>query len=144
MENEPLSKLKEISTALEVYDALADPALVQQILDVLPDALLIADIAGRICMVNQQLELLFGYPRSMLLGEKFDILLPPEVRERHTGHFEQYFENPTVRPMNSSKALSGIRRDGREVKVQISLGPIVSGRGMLGLALIRRVVHAPG
>lgn len=141
-DEEPLARLREVSSALETSDDLADPALFQQIIDVLPDALLIADSHARVCMVNQQLELLFGYPRSLLLGEPFAVLIPPELRERHAKHFENYFDNPTVRPMKAAQALSGVRRDGKLVSVQIILGPLVSKRGTLGLALIRRMVNA--
>ncbi len=139
--NPSLDELRKVSQALEVTDAAFDPALFQQVIDVLPDALLIVDSKARIVMVNGQLELLFGYPRSMLLGQDFFMFIPQELHEIHRKHFAGYFEQPNVRPMNFAKPLPGVRQDGSRVDVQISLGPLVSKRGMLALALIRRVAH---
>lgn len=131
-----ISRLKEISDQLVTID----PDLFQRIVDAIPDAFLIADSKSNILLVNQQLEYMFGYPRSMLLGKRVDMLMPDAVRKVHAKHFDDYFMNPSVRPMNKAMHLIGQNRDGRPVTVQISLGPIVGPQGTWALALIRRIV----
>jgi len=135
-ESDGLQRLREISGKLVDMD----PDLFQQIIDALPDALLIADAQSKILLVNKQLELMFGWPRTMLMGQRLDMLMPEEVRTIHKAHFDDYFMNPSARPMNMGKHLTGLRRDGRLVTVQISLGPIISPQGTWGLALIRRAI----
>jgi PAS domain S-box-containing protein len=91
-------------------------------------------------LVNKQMELMFGYARSALLGSNFDILLPQEIRHRYAILFDGYFLAPSVRPMNMARPLKTLRRDGKEIEVQINLSPIVSEQGVLGLASLRNVV----
>jgi PAS domain S-box-containing protein len=134
-----LRRLEEISERL-TGPLVVDPAMFAQILDALPDGLLVINEAGIIQHVNQQIELLFGYPRSSLIGEPVHMLLPPELSSVHAQHIAKYFTHPTVRPMNMARSLSGKHRNGRTINVQISLGPVVSSQGVLALALVRRVV----
>ena len=48
-----------------------------------PDAMVIADRHGKIILVNDQTEKLFGYARSELVGEAVEILVPEQVRPGH-------------------------------------------------------------
>jgi PAS domain S-box-containing protein len=138
---EILQRLEEVNAILD-HQPVVDPEMFAQILDALPDGLLVISEQGSIRHVNQQIELLFGYPRSMLVGQSVHMLLPPELAEAHAGHIARFFSHPTVRPMNMAKALPGRHRSGRTITVQISLGPVVSTQGVLGLALVRRVLDA--
>lgn len=133
-----LQKLEEVSN--RIHDrTVVDPEMFAQIIDALPDGLLVIDDTGAIQLVNQQVELLFGYPRSMLLGQPVHMLLPDDLRTSHAQHIRKFFAHPTVRPMNMAQTLSGLHRNGSQIAVQISLGPVVSIQGVWALALVRRV-----
>lgn len=119
---------------------IVDPDMFRQILDLLPDGLLVVNEAGEIQFVNQQIELLFGYSRLALKSQPVHMLLDPKLREIHAKHIDQFFTHPSVRPMNLAKALPGRHRSGRLITVAINLSPIVSDQGVLALALVRRVV----
>jgi PAS domain S-box-containing protein len=134
-----LARLEELNEKLS-EQLVVDPAMFAQILDSLPDGLLVINESGVIQHVNQQIELLFGYARSILIGQPVHILLPPNLREVHAKHLVKFFMQPSVRPMNLARALPGLHRSGRSITVQISIGPVVSSQGVLGLALVRRVV----
>ena len=137
---ESLDRLKEINDKL-TEQLIVDPDAFAQILDALPDGLLVINEGGIIQHVNQQIELLFGYPRSRLIGEPVHMLIPADLGGQHAQHIAKFFEHPSVRPMNLAKALAGLHRNGRTIIVQISIGPVVSAQGILGLALVRRVVN---
>ncbi len=130
-----LQRLEEINRKL-TDQVVVDPEMFAQILDALPDGLLVINDAGVIQHVNQQIELLFGYPRSRLIGEPVHMLLPPSLADVHAQHIAHFFTHPSVRPMNLAKA----HRSGRTITVQISIGPVISAQGVLALALVRRVV----
>lgn len=96
-----------------------------------PDAVVIAGTDGLILMVNAQAEKLFGYHRNQLVGKPVEILVPERYQIRHPAHRLAYLNTPTVRPMGSGLELYGMRRDGTEFPVEISLSPIETPEGML-------------
>jgi len=133
-----LKRLEEINKKL-TDQVVVDPEMFAQITDALPDGLIVINDQGVIQFANQQIELLFGFPRSMLIGEPVHMLLDKTLSEKHAQHIGVYFTHPTVRPMNLAKVLPGRHRNGRTIPVQISLGPVISAQGVLALALVRRV-----
>jgi PAS domain-containing protein len=70
------------------------------LLDVSPDALVMVDSAGRIALVNSQVEALFGYPRSELVGKQLEVLLPERFHAAHALHRERYAASPRTRPLD--------------------------------------------
>src|SRR5260370_16940163 len=69
------------------------------LLDVSPDALIMVDQAGRIALVNSQVEVLFGYPRSELVGKQLEVLLPERFHAAHAVHRHRYPPSPPTPPI---------------------------------------------
>jgi len=115
-------------------------ALVRAVPEMLPDALLILDAAGTIVLVNSQLELMFGYHRSELIGRTPEMLLPPELREQHVGLRRGYTNAP--RPRSMTMATNMIfrvqRKNGAAFHVHVMLGPVPTPDGICVIAVIRR------
>jgi PAS domain S-box-containing protein len=110
-----------------------------QTLEAMPDAVVVVTAEGRILFVNQQTELLFGYGRQELLGEAVEVLLPARFRAGHVAKRVGYVEAPRVRPMGAGLELFGVRKDGREVPVEISLSPSALGEDLVVISTIRDV-----
>lgn len=115
-------------------------ALIRAVPEALPDALLIMDANGTIVMVNNQTELMFGYHRSELIGKAPEILLPPEVRERHVAQRQGYVDAPQPRTMAmATDMIFPVRRkNGSEFHVHVMLNPVSTPEGICTIAVIRR------
>ncbi len=109
------------------------------LLESAPDAMVIVDDAGIIRLVNAQTELVFGYSRDDLLGRPVELLVPQRFRGHHLRNRRRYLGSPQVRPMGAGLELSGLRSDGTEFPVEISLSPLETPDGLLVSAAVRDV-----
>ncbi|GAB3286326.1 PAS domain S-box protein [Parahaliea aestuarii] len=134
-----LSIEKDITQLKSLRDAETMEANYGQLLESTPDAILLVNTAGRIVLANSQAKQLFGYPQDTLLGQPIEMLLPEELRNKHIGFRARYTQQPRVRTMGEGLALNGLRKDGTEFPVEISLSPLRTGAGTLTMSAIRDV-----
>ena len=111
----------------------------RHLLEAAPDAIVIVNGDGNINLVNAQAERLFGYARDELLGRPVEMLIPERLRGEHPAHRTNFFTSPRARSIRSALDLYGVRKDGSEVPVEISLSPLETEEGTLVLAAIRDI-----
>ncbi len=111
------------------------------LMEAAPDALVVVDEAGRIQLVNDKSEQLFGYNREELLARPIETLLPGRFRGAHSRHLKRYVKHPQTRPMGKGLALVGKHKDGSEFPVDISLSKLETDQGLLIVASVRDVTE---
>ena len=111
----------------------------QGFLEAAPDAVVIATPDGKIDQINAQTERLFGYGRDELIGQPVEMLMPARFRRRHAQHREAYSAGPSTRPMGTGLDLCGLRKNGEEFPIEISLSPLPTEEGVLAASIIRDI-----
>ncbi|MES2555771.1 MAG: PAS domain-containing sensor histidine kinase [Bacteroidota bacterium] len=100
------------------------------------EGILIADAQGEIVRVNPSATRLFGYEKDELSGKKIEVLIPSRFSHAHVGHREGYSHHPRARSMGSGMELYGLKKDGSEFPLEISLSPYHNEAGSFVIAFI--------
>jgi len=111
------------------------------LLEIAPDAIVIVDKGGRIVLANSQTENLFGYKRQEIINEMVDRLVPERFRSRHAAQRNGFFAEPHMRPIGTGLELFGMRKDGVEFPIEISLNPLEIEDEILITAAIRDITE---
>ncbi|MFY3383459.1 PAS domain S-box protein [Paracidovorax sp. MALMAid1276] len=134
-----LSSKKDVTQLKVLRDAKLLEARFRDLLESTPDAIVMINVTGRIVMVNSQAERVFGYQRSDLLGQAVEVLLPARYRAAHLGHRSSFIRQPRTRTMGAGLELYGLRQDGTEFPVEVSLSPIQTEEGTMVMSAIRDI-----
>lgn len=105
------------------------------------DGIVISDAAGRILRVNREAERIFGYSRQMLVGSNVEVLIPQRLRSGHKAYQASYVQQAVPRVMSPSRKVVGLRQDGSEIPLEISLSPVVLDERLRIIAVVRDVTE---
>ncbi|MGB4068839.1 MAG: PAS domain S-box protein [Nitrospira sp.] len=109
----------------------------RHVFEAAPNGMLLANQNGIMTLVNTQVERDFGYDRLELVGQPVEMLMPERFRARHHGQRNTFFQQPKDHyAMGVSRELFGLRKDGTEFPLEISLNPIETSTGLQILASI--------
>lgn len=100
------------------------------------ESIVVTDAAGRIVLVNARTETMFGYVRTELIGQPVEVLIPIPLRERHVAHRGTYMTAPRIRSMGQGLDLAGLKKDGAEFPVEVSLSYIETDEGTRAIAFV--------
>jgi PAS domain S-box-containing protein len=108
-----------------------------ELLDAAADGVLLATADGRIAFANEMAEGLFGYAREALVGESVDTLVATRDRARYLSYRETHGGHPLRPPTSPGIELDGLRNDGSEFPLQLSVAPLICGGTTLNLSIVR-------
>ncbi len=106
------------------------------LLESVTESIVVTDAAGRIVLVNARTETMFGYARAELIGQPVEVLIPAPLRDRHVAHRGTYMAAPRTRSMGRGLDLAGLKKDGTEFPVEVSLSYIETDEGTRAIAFV--------
>jgi PAS domain S-box-containing protein len=124
------------AAAAEAPVGISAEQLFRLVVEALPSGMIVADRTGTIVMLNAEVERLFGYERDELIGQSVDILVPAASRADHVRWSAEFMLNPVSRRIGSGRDLFGLRKDGSELPVEVSLNPLTTRNGAFVLCVI--------
>lgn len=93
------------------------------------EGLILVNNKGLIIDLNKPGSEMFGYQDKELIGENIEVLVPMKARGSHKQYRSDYNHQPKTRLMGANLKLDGVRKDGTEFPVQVSLNPFVGDSG---------------
>jgi two-component system, sensor histidine kinase and response regulator len=106
------------------------------VVEAAPIAIVVADADGRITLINEQGERLFGYDHGELLGRPIESLVPARFRGAQSDLPLGYLGAPATRTVGAGRELFGLRKDGSEVPIEIGLNLIARPQGDFTVATV--------
>lgn len=103
--------------------------LYEILFEVIHEGLILVDSKGTIVKSNGPGDRMFGYEDGGLIGKSIEVLVPTNARKHHVKQRDDYNAAPTARPMGADLKLDGIKKDGTEFPVQVSLNPFKTKKG---------------
>lgn len=128
-----------IGTCQDVTEQKMAEKKFRGLLESAPDAMVIVNEKGKIQLINKQSEKLFGYTPEELFDKPVEMLIPTRFTTRHPTHRNSFFSTPKTREMGEGKELYGLKKNGEEIPIQISLSPLHTEEGLLVSAAIRDI-----
>lgn len=98
--------------------------------------ILLINNKGNIELANDFLLAMFGYDREEIVGCKLEVLIPPRFRIAHVADRDRFIAHPSSRPMGIGRDLFGMKKDGSEIPLEISLSSYSNEEDVFSIAFI--------
>lgn len=106
-----------------------DPLLYKDVVEQLPDAVVVADPDGGILVWNRAAEALFGFTAAEAIGSSLDIIIPERFRAAHWEGFRRAVENGRTRLGSQVRTTRSMHKLGHKLYVDLSFGLVTDAAG---------------
>ncbi len=105
------------------------------------DAIVTADDAGFIVGWNLGAERMFGYAEAEVTGQSLTVLMPDRYRERHRDGMKRVVGGGRSSVVGTTVELDGVRKDGTEFPLELSLSQCEVNGACLFTSIIRDITE---
>lgn len=135
--------VKVLATRVETVETalLASEDRFRSVVQSASDAIVLADSVGRILFCNRAAERLFLYRQEEMLGHSLTLLMPERYREAHERGIERMRAGGEARVLGRTLELHGLKKDGSEVPIELSLGTWQAGDETCYCGILRDITE---
>lgn len=126
--SERLHSQEELQHSLDAYSTLVD---------LCHAGVVAAGLDGRITSWNPAAEALFGFSAQEAIGMPLTRLIPSRLRARHLAGFRRHVEPGGDQPFGRTLNTEGLRKDGSEVPIEVSVAVGERGGERIFTAVVR-------
>ena len=127
----------ELEAALQ--DARENAARYRVLTETAMDAIITIDERQNIVLFNAAAERMFGYSATEAIGQPLDRLLPGPSRAAHREHVRKFHGGASG--MARSAAIFGLRADGTQFPVEVSIAQVTIAQGTFYTAILRDITE---
>jgi len=118
-------------------ERMSTNASIDNFFEMLPDGVILTDKKGKIQNANFKASEIFEYEHAELINKQIEILLDQSLRNQHKQHRKDYIQHPHKKLMSDRKILHGRKKNGEQIQVEVSLGPITIHGNQFFVAIVR-------
>jgi PAS domain S-box-containing protein len=105
------------------------------------DGMILADSAGNIIACNKSAQAMFGYSEAEVLGQPLILLMPERYRDVHLKGLERFKATGAARVVGRTVELHGLKKDGHEFPLELSLSSWKTGEHIFFGGIIRDITE---
>ncbi len=106
-----------------MINKVEDSELFRGIFESSVEGILVVSHQGNIIKANPSAEKMFAYESGELVYTKIENLIPGQFRNNHKNHRAEYANKPKSRSMGKGRDLWGLKKNGTQFPLEISLSP---------------------
>ena len=107
------------------------------------DAIILTNGQGKICAWNKSAQAIFGYTQNEILGQSLSVLFPPAYYHNVSNNRESdlLLASGLLHPGSKAIELNGLKKDGSEFPLEISLSSWETTEGIFYSGIIRDITE---
>lgn len=119
--------------------ARTDQARLQAIFDTAAEAIVVIDNRGQIIQWSQSAQAMFGYAEDEAIGHNVAMLTDGILPEEHDNYIKRYQETRKARIIGTGREVTGRRKDGTTLPIELSVGEAVVGNDIFYMGILRDI-----
>jgi PAS domain S-box-containing protein len=105
------------------------------------DAIVLADGSGNIIAWNRAAQIIFGYREEEVLGQPLTMVMPERYRDAHRKGIARLQAGGEAHVIGTTVELHGLRKDGSEFPLELSIGTWQATEGPFYSGIIRDITE---
>ena len=127
-------RYRDLWRAVSVRDARLNATV-----ETAADGVITIDEKGIVQDFNAAAQRIFGYSRDEVIGHNISMLMPSPLAEQHNGHLLKHIGQPNKPITVNGREVVGLRKDGRHVPLQMTIGKALTTSGTLFVGFLQDI-----